>query len=101
MFTSISTEYLLGCGHIHVTVGHNGTKALKVLALLGKAGSCTHCMLEALSDSISLGLRYGVPVGEYIDRLRGIRCPAPTMWPEEERILSCADGIAKALKEFS
>ena len=86
-----------GCGNLYVVINQEHGDPFEVFAFLGKAGSCVIAQTEALTRSISLGLRYGVPVEDYIDQLQNIRCPEPYMWPEEERVLSCADGIAKAL----
>jgi len=92
-------EVTTGCGHLYVIMGYDEEgNLLEVLATLGKAGGCAYCQLEALSRSISLGLKYGIPVQDYIKQLKEIECPSRVMWPEDHRILSCADGIAKALE---
>jgi ribonucleoside-diphosphate reductase alpha chain len=91
----------LGCGHIYITINHNGdSHPIEVLTFLGKSGSCSQCQNEALSRAISIGLRYGVPPEEYIEHLKGIKCPNPNMFPKEERNLSCADALANALEEY-
>ena len=87
-----------GCGHLYVTLCTNGPKPFRVRAELGKAGTCTKGLLEALSECISLGIRGGVPVEEFAKALKGIRCPAPNLYPKEEEVLSCADGVGKALE---
>ena len=90
-----------GCGSLYVTVaGDNGFEPMEVFAHLGKAGGCSNCQNEALTRVISLGLRYGVPVQEYIEALRGIRCPNPYMVNSDKQCLSCPDGIATALEEY-
>lgn len=98
---SITEEVTTGCGHLYVSIGwdENGS-LLEIIATLGKAGGCAYCQLEALSRAVSLGLRYGVPVEDYVKQLIKIECPSKHMWPEEERILSCADGIAKTLEKY-
>ncbi len=78
----------------------NGYLPIEVFASLGKAGTCTSCQLEALTRSITLGLKYGVPVEEFINELKDIQCPNKNLWPEDERTLSCADAIARALEEY-
>ena len=70
-----------------------------VITTLGKAGGCASAQNEALCRSISLGLKWGIPVSEFISELEGIRCPNPNMFPLKERCLSCADGLASALRE--
>jgi len=89
-----------GCGHLYVTVGCNSGCPIEVFASLGKAGGCSTCQNEALTRSISLGLKYGIPTKEYVGELEGIRCPSPNMFPKGERTLSCADGIAKVLRGY-
>ena len=89
-----------GCGHLYITVGYNGGHPIEVFATLGKAGGCSNCQNEALTRSITLGLKYGIPVKEYVEELEGIQCPNPNMWPKGGRTLSCADGIAKVLRGY-
>ena len=91
-----------GCGSLYVSVGYlDGRKPIEVFATMGKAGGCTTCQNEALTRSITLGLKYGIPLQEIIEELENLECPNKNMWPVEERVLSCADGIAKALRRFT
>ena len=98
----ICIRKMTGCGKLYVTTGEAEGKLLEIFASLGKAGGCAKAQLEALTRSISLGLKYGVPLEEYIDELIGIRCPSPNLIgnPEEE-VLSCIDAIAKVLRDFN
>lgn len=96
---STTVEVKTGCGHLYVTIGYDNGSPIEILATLGKAGGCSYCFSEALSRAISLGLKYGIPIKDYVKQLRGLQCPNPNQWPKEERVLSCADGIAKALDE--
>jgi ribonucleoside-diphosphate reductase alpha chain len=91
-----------GCGNLYVRIMSipDERNPVEVFASLGKTGSCTGCQLEALTRSITLGLKYGVPIQEYVNELKGLRCPSPYMWPEEERTLSCPDAVSRALKEY-
>ena len=93
---------VLGCGDLYVTINGdgNGHDPIEVMVSLGKAGSCTKCQNEALTRMITLGLRYGVPTDDIIEDLKGIECPSKNLWPEEERALSCADAIARAIEEY-
>lgn len=90
------------CGSIYVQVcgDGNGHDPIETFATLGKAGGCTNCQLEALTRAITIGLKYGVPVKEYIEQLKNIECPSKVMWPEADRTLSCPDGVARALEEY-
>lgn len=94
---STTTRVKTGCGNLYVIISHNGKDPLEIFASLGKAGGCATCQNEALTRSITLGLKYGIPIGEFITELRNLRCPNP--FPGEDGVLSCADGIAKVLEK--
>ena len=89
-----------GCGNLYVIVNYMDGGIGEVFAKLGKAGGCASCQLEALTKSITFGLRYGVPLKVYTDHLEGIQCPNPN-WDSGKQVLSCPDAIAKVLKEVS
>lgn len=98
---SITEEVKTGCGHLYITIGYGPEgNPIEVIATLGKAGGCSHCQNEALSRAISLGLKFGIPPEEYAKQLIGNECPSKNLWPEDERILSCADGLGKVLKKY-
>jgi len=93
----------VGCGHLYVTAAKAEGNLIEIFATLGKSGGCAMSQLEGLTRSISLGLKYRVPVEEYIKELEFIRCPCPALDPNEEvsgseEISSCSDAIAKVLK---
>ena len=99
---SISTEETTGCGTLKVTIGYDKDGIpLEVFSALGKAGGCSNCFNEALSRAISLGLKFGVPIKEYVKQLQGLQCPSTKIWPENERVLSCPDGVAKVLDGYN
>lgn len=89
-----------GCGNLYITVNVNGDRPIEVFARLGKAGGCSNVQNEALTRAISLGLKNDVPIKEIVDELKGLQCPNPSMFPKDERILSCPDGIAKVLERY-
>src|SRR3990167_3142846 len=99
LINSKTIKIITGCGTLYVTIGRDNGNIVEVFANLGKAGSCAKAQNEALTRSISLGLKYGIPIEEYVKELIGIRCPTPTLIgnPDEE-ILSCSDAIVKVLK---
>lgn len=99
---SITERVMTGCGHLYVTIGFDGedNTPLEIFAALGKAGGCSNCQNEALTRAVSLGLKYGIPVKEFVSELMGHKCPSSNMWPEDERVLSCPDGIAKVLNNY-
>ena len=90
----------VGCGDLAVIVSKGSNGYLEIFARLGKAGGCSNCQNEALTVAITLGLRYGIPAEEYVQRLQGVKCPNPKMFPKEDRCLSCPDAIGKALEIF-
>ena len=94
------TQEEVGCGHLLITINGNGHGPTEVFATLGKAGGCSSCQNEALTRTITLGLRYGLPAMEFINELEGIQCPNPKMFPQDDRCLSCPDAIAKALRNY-
>ena len=95
-----TVRHKTACGNIYITLNTDKEGSLhEVFATLGKAGGCATCQNEALTRSITLGLRYGVPVGEYAKELSAIQCPNK-MLDEGEWILSCAHAISVVLKSF-
>ena len=89
-----------GCGHMYVTVCNDEMGVFEVFSALGKSGSCTKCVMEGISRVVTLALRCGVPVEEIMKQLKGLQCPLPVMFPKNERVLSCPDGVAKVLEEL-
>ncbi len=90
-----------GCGNLYVTLGYiSETKQLiEVFAVLGKSGGCARAQTEAITRSISLGLKYGISIQEFIDEFTNISCPNNIL-ENEIQVKSCADAIAQVLKEF-
>ena len=88
-----------GCGNLYVTINEDENGICEVFSTLGKAGGCAASQTEGISRLISLALRSGVSPEPIIEQLKGIRCPNP-IWQDGEKILSCADAIAKALEKY-
>lgn len=83
-------------GHFYVTITYKRKRPFEVFGALGKSNICEKAWVEALSRSISVGLRHGVPARAYVEQLRGIEC---NPFPDEDGFVgSPADGIAKVLK---
>jgi len=91
-------KVVTGCGSIYITPARDKGELVEVFATLGKAGGCAHCQLEAITRSISLGLKYNVPVREFVRELKGLRCPGLVIDSGKE-VLSCPDAIAGVLEE--
>jgi len=89
-----------GCGTVYITVNVDERDMLfEVFTNMGKAGGCSASQAEAISRLISLALRAGIKSEEIVKQIKGIRCPMMTWW-KGDKILSCADAIAKAIELF-
>ena len=91
-------KIVTGCGNLYVTINKDEEGFCEVFAHLGKTGQCGAAQIEAICRAISIGLRAGVGIEFYAKQLSNIRCSIPKMWPEEEKVLSCGDGISQALR---
>jgi len=90
-----------GCGNMYVTINHDEQgRALELFTHLGKAGGCAASQTESIGRLVSLALRAGIDIEEIKGQLTGIICHQPA-WDKNERIFSCADAIAKAIKAWS
>ena len=90
-----TTRVRMVCGNLYITPNcDENNKLIEIFAILGKAGGCATSQLEAITRCISLGLKYGIPVEEYVDELKGISCPS-----QSPDALSCSDAISRILKE--
>jgi len=85
-----------GCGNIYVIINDHEGQPFEVFSVMGKSGGCAASYSEAIARLISLALRSGVEPQAIIKNLRGIACHS-VAWHEGEKVLSCADAIAKAL----
>ncbi len=96
-----TTRVTTGCGNAYITCNEDGNKLpLELFCTLGKPGECAKCQNEALTRSITLGLKYGVPVEDYVKQLKGIKCPSPAIDEEFESIDSCPDAVAKVIEKI-
>ena len=86
-----------GCGNMYVTINRADDEVFEVFAVLGKAGTCAKVQSEALTRTITLALRFGIPLDEVVRELEHLRCPNPA-WEDGDQVLSCPDAIAKVLK---
>ena len=96
----ITVKVPTACGNMYVQMNWKDGKLFEVFATLGHSGGCASSQSEALTRSITLGMRCGVPYDEYVKQLREIRCPNPLPFPKKFAVFSCPDALGKVLAEF-
>lgn len=85
-------------GKMYVVVNENANnELLEVFTTIGKSGSYTESLVEAISRLISLNLRSGVSERDVISELENIRGPE-VQWDNGDKVLSIPDGIATGMK---
>ncbi len=93
---SESIKIKTGCNNIYVVITERN-----VFFFTGKTGACTFSFTEALGRLATLALEKGSSLEEIQKQLQGIRCPNPSCTGKEEGdVLSCADGISKAIGAY-
>lgn len=95
----ITTRIATGCGNAYITCATVEGKSFEVFCSLGKTGGCASSQMEALTRSITVGLRYGVPIEEYIKQLKDIRCLSHSVDENFGDVWSCPDAVSKVLKD--
>jgi ribonucleoside-diphosphate reductase alpha chain len=84
-------------GDVFVTINEDTEhKPFEVFATLGKAGSVATADVEAIGRLISLALRFGIPVSEVYQQLRGISSDRAIGFGQN-KVLSVPDAIAQAI----
>ncbi len=96
--TGLTRAMRTGCGKLYVTINRDEEGPFELFAQMGKAGGCAASQSEALARLVSLAFRCGIPAEQVIRQLKGISCHMPSWEPGGERILSCADAVAKAIE---
>lgn len=86
-----------GCGPLYVTVNQDSTGLFELFTTMGKAGGCAASQSEAIGRLVSLCWRSGIQARQVIKQLQGISCHSPSGFGEN-KILSCADAVAKAIQ---
>ena len=86
-----------GCGPLYVTINEDEEGIFELFTTMGKAGGCASSQCEAIGRMVSLAWRSGVEAGPVIKQLVGISCHQPAGFGVE-KVLSCADAVAKAIE---
>ena len=86
-----------GCGPLYVTINEDEEGIFELFTTMGKAGGCASSQCEAIGRMVSLAWRSGVEAAPVIKQLVGICCHQPAGFGVE-KVLSCADAVAKAIE---
>jgi ribonucleoside-diphosphate reductase alpha chain len=86
-----------GCGPLYVTINEDDDGLFELFTTMGKAGGCAASQSEAIGRMVSLAWRSGVQPKQVIKQLLDISCHSPSGFGEN-KILSCADAVAKAIR---
>lgn len=89
-------------GSLWVTLNYDGNEPFEVFASLGKSGSELKAMTEAISRVISIGLRSGCRLEDFIGTLRGISGKEYWMFDcdNDEMVRSIPDAVALLLEKL-
>lgn len=97
---STTFRYKCYCGNIYVTILYDDTNIKGIVCHLGKAGNCHKCMLEAISRLINITISTAPDNIDLVaQELSGLTCNNVVFY-KSEKIASCVDAIAKAIKKF-
>lgn len=89
-------------GSIYVTLNFDGTEPFEVFATIGKSGSELKAMTEALSRAISIGLRSGGKLEDFIATLKGLSGKEYWLFEFDDKHVarSIPDAIAMLLEKL-
>jgi ribonucleoside-diphosphate reductase alpha chain len=96
MLTGKTIQMKTGCGLLYVTINQDEEGAFEIFNTMGKAGGCAASQCEAIGRLVSLAWRSGVDTESVVNQLVGISCHKQ-IGLGKEKIMSCADAIAKAI----
>jgi ribonucleoside-diphosphate reductase alpha chain len=86
-----------GCGPLYITINEDKNGLFELFTTMGKAGGCAASQSEAIGRMVSLAWRSGVQARQVIKQLLGISCHCPSGFGDN-RVLSCADAVGKAIQ---
>jgi ribonucleoside-diphosphate reductase alpha chain len=89
-------------GSIYITLNFDGKDPFEIFITIGKSGSELKAMTEALSRAISIGLRSGSKLEDFIDTLKGLSGKEYWMFGFDESHVarSIPDAIAVLLEKL-
>ncbi len=88
-----------GCGPMYVTINEDEQgRPFELFNMVGKAGGCASSQCEAIGRLVSLAWRSGLDADPILRQLGGISCHKPFGFGKN-KIVSCADAIAKAVQQ--
>ena len=89
-------------GSIYVTLNFDGSDPFEIFITIGKSGSELKAMTEALARAISIGLRSGSKLEDFIDTLKGLSGKEYWMFGFDESHVarSIPDAIAVLLEKL-
>lgn len=88
-----------GCGALYITINQDEEGVFELFNTMGKAGGCAASQCEAIGRLVSLAWRSGVNPESIVHQLVGISCHKQ-IGIGKNKILSCADAIAKAIRLY-
>lgn len=94
-----------GMGNLYVTVNYENEgekrKIREVFIHLGKAGTQVNALVEALGRILSVALQHGVPAGELIKQLQGIKAGEGVRQEDGVVTFSVPDAVAYAIESVA
>jgi ribonucleoside-diphosphate reductase alpha chain len=91
-------KYQTEAGNVYITVSKDAEgKVREVFINIGKSGSTTAALGEALGRVLSIGLQYDVPPQEFIQQLRLIRSGSWQRQPDGTVVFSVPDAVGRAI----
>lgn len=96
---SVTIEHPTPCGDGFFTLTAVDGKPFEVFVRIGKNGGCPRASLDTLARAMSIGLRSGADLADFIRTCRGVTCSRPPCYDHGELITSCHDAMGRALKE--
>lgn len=88
---------LTGCGKMYVTLVTLDGYPFEVFGTLGKSGQCAKAWAQGLTSCISISLRHGVPIAQFLKVMENIRCPS-SVWDDNIHVKSCPAAITIGIR---